>query len=330
MDVKSVVYEVLAEYQLYPKYIERIGKVYKVVSEGRVFALKETDIRASENLFVTYPLLYNKGFYRFLPLYKTQNGQFAVLRNKKLYYLSPWIGGERPVETNHTTKMLKELARLHFLTSKETKTDKTDIEQHYEQTSTLWKRELKYLERWAEQCEQKWYMSPFEWEFVQYFNEFYKAYEYALRTFTMWKNTILESNKIRTVLLHGNVSRDHFVYDEKGYGYFINFEQSRFGASYQDLLPFFSKTLRTYPIQGEDYTTWLTTYMKSYPLTESEILLLKSYLAHPGFIITLLNRYDERSVTNHEYKSTKRIQKAYWQLKNIEKIIMQLEMGSKS
>lgn len=325
------VYEILKEYQIQPRHLEKIGKVYKVFSGNNVFALKETEVTKGKNLFSIYPFLYHKGFYRFVPLYPAKNGQYMILRDQKLYYLMPWLGSEsRPVETNHARKMFRELARLHLLTSQEMEMDQTNIEDHFERTSGQWNKEMQYLDSWIEQCEQKWYMSPFEWEFVQYYHEFQKAYEYALRTLKIWKDTMLESKKIRTVLLHGKVSLDHFVFDDKGYGYFINFDESRIGSSYQDLLPFLSNTLSTYPMNGEDCMEWLNIYMKHYPLKETELLLMKSYLAHPGFMIQLLNRYQTRVAPNHELKYTKKIQQAYWKLKNIENIIMKLEMQTES
>jgi len=322
------VYEILKEYQIQPRYLEKIGKVYKVFSGNNVFALKETDVNKGKNLFSTFPFLYHKGFYRFVPFYPAKNGQYMISRDQKLYYLMPWLGsGERPVEANHAEKMIRELARLHLLTSQEMEMDPTYIEEHFERTSGQWNKEMKYLDSWIEQCEQKWYMSPFEWEFVQYYHEFRKAYEYALRTLNIWKDTILESKKIRTVLLHGKVSLDHFVFDDKGFGYFINFDESRIGSAYQDFLPFLSNTLNTYPTNGEDCIEWLKIYMKYYPLKETELLLMKSYFAHPGFMIRLLNRYQTRAAPNHEWKYTKKIQQAYWKLKNIENVVMRLEMG---
>lgn len=325
---QRTIYEVLKEFQIHPDHFEKIGKVFKVYSGQQIFALKETDAKKGHNLFSVYPILYHKGFYRFVPLYSTRDGKFAILKEKKLFYLMPWIGNDsRPVETNHAKKMFQELARLHFLTSREAEIDKNNIEEHFENTSSQWKKEMAYLDRWVEQCEEKWYMSPFEWEFVQYYNEFRKAYEYAHRTLENWKNTILDTKKIRTVLVHGKVSLDHFVFDEKGYGYFINFDESRIGASYQDLLPFISKTMRSYPTSGEDCINWFNAYRKQYPLSETELLLIKSYLAQPGFIIQLLDRYQLQRIPNHERKYTKQIQQAYWQLKNIENIVMQLEKG---
>lgn len=317
---------ILAAYKIQPQHIEQRGKVYKIFTGEQVFALKETDVHKGNQMYHYYQLLYRKGFYRFIPLYPTSNGQFAVIDQHKLYYLMPWLTNEnRHDGANHEKKMIRELARLHLLTSEEIKVDQDVIKEHYERTKLRWENEQNSLVQWMEQCEKKWYMSPFEWEFVQYYNDFEKAYQYALRKLTEWRKALESKKKMRTVLVHGKINPTHFIYDDKGYGYFINFENSYRGASYQDLLPFLAKKLNTYPVKSEETIDLIYTYMKHYPLHESEKLLFKSYFAHPGSIIKLLERYTTKTAINHERKWTTNIQKSYWQLKNIEYVMMRME-----
>ncbi len=320
------IWEVLQSFQIWPERIEKKGKVYKVYSQGRVYACKETSVRKGNKLHALFSFLYYKGFYRFVPVFPANTGQYAVYKDHKLYYLMPWLEGvKRQADSGHTVKMFRELARLHFLTSRDLKIEKERIREHFEKTSLQWKREIAFLDKWIERCEQKWYMSPFEWGFVRYYNEFRNAYHYALYTLEQWKIKIEEERKWRSVLLHGSLSPDHFLTDDQGYGYFINFERSRFGAPYQDLLPFFSEVLRTWPAQHDDCLNWLKSYIKNFPFTDAEMLLFKSYFSQPGYIIRLLNRYETRRVANHELVYSKLLEQEYWRLKNTEYVISRLE-----
>lgn len=318
-------HSVLREYNVIPDHIEPYGKAYRVYHGDRSYALKEMDARNSINFYNTFQILFTKGFQRFVPLYPTKHYQYGVMRQHKLYYLAPWIESNQEEKIENEKKMFRELARLHHMTAQEMKVEKEVIEEHFERTNLQWQKEREVLDLWIEQAEQKWYMSPFEWEFVQYYNEFRKAYEYALRKLEDWKQKMLEEKKMRSVLVHGKLQPDHYIVDHNGYGYFINFENSHIGSSFQDLLPYLSRTLNTYPKQCDECIDWIYTYMRNNPLHETEKLLLKSYLAHPGFIFHLLQKYTTRTAANHELKMTKRIQKSYWRLKNIEYVISRME-----
>ncbi|NCU16951.1 spore coat protein YsxE [Pallidibacillus pasinlerensis] len=320
-----LVRDILREYNIIPDHIVPYGKVYRIYSRDKSYALKEMPAHQSVNFYNTFQILYTKGFHRFVPIYPTKNYQYGVMRNNKLYYLAPWIEGKQDEKTEYEKQMFRELARLHHVTAQQIKVDKEVIEEHYERLNLQWKKEMEVLDVWMQQAEQKWYMSPFEWEFVQYYNEYRKAYEYALKRLEDWKKKMLEEKKMRSVLVHGKLEPDHYLLDENGYGYFINFERSRIGSSFHDLLPYLSRALNTYPKQCEECIEWIYTYMRNNPLQETEKLLLKSYLAHPGFMFRLLEKYMTRTAANHERKMTTRIQKSYWRLKNTEYVISRME-----
>ncbi|MCU9614032.1 spore coat protein YsxE [Caldibacillus lycopersici] len=322
----AIVRDILKEYNLRPSYYEKIGKVFKVYTNENVYALKRMDIQDGNTFFNYLQYLYKKGYYRIVPFYPTKKGHYSVLRNRKLFYLMPWINDENRKDHNEKTKkMIRELARLHAVTAKEVEIQKEMITEHYKQMSLQWKREIDYLDRWMDQCEQTWYKSPFQWEFVQYYDEIRKAYEFSLSALEQWYQKIQNAEKIRTVLIHGKLAPEHFVQDEKGYGYFINLEKSQINSPFRDLLPYLAKQLKTYPSQKEEVIDWILTYMKYYPLREEEKLLFKSYLAQPGNFIHLLEGYQTRRLSNHEMKYTKRLQHAYWMFKNIEYIVMRME-----
>jgi len=319
--------EVLKEYGIKPHYVEKLGNIYKVYSQNKTYALKRVKSKDVRNFFPYYQFLYQKGYYRFVPIYPTNQGTTAVLKGQDLYYLMPWFSNQQSEpEKDRAKKMFRELARLHSITKREVEIEKELIEEHYERMRLEWQKELEFLNSWFAQCERKWYMSPFEWEFVQYFNEIQKAYEFVFNSLEKWKNQLQEKQKIRTVLVHGKIHPDHFIYDNQGYGHFINFEKATFSSPLHDLLPYLVRSLKTYPNQCNDCIEWILQYFKHYPISPEEKLLFKSYLAHPGHFIKIVSKYQSQNMrANRELYFTKKLQHTYWMFKNIEYIVMRLE-----
>lgn len=323
--VMGEIQSILQEFGLQADYIEKIGKVYKVHSDGIQYGLKGIDVTLGDAFLQHIQLLYQKGYYRFVPVYPAKNGQIMVLRGRKLYYLMPWLPNQRPAETDTMKYMFRELARLHGITTKEVDNTVEAINSHYGKVRLLWIREMDMFDQFMEMCERKVYMSPFEGEFVQYYHEIIKAYEYALDQLKNWKETASTREKIRVALCHSSFLPDHFVFDERGYGHFINMEKCKWSMPFKETLPYLIQSLRSYPKKGEHWVDWIFHYMKYYPLREDEKYLFKSYLAHPGHFLPTLRKYQERKIINHELEMTKRLQKNYWLFKNIEWVVMRME-----
>ncbi|WP_062355397.1 spore coat protein YsxE [Bacillus kwashiorkori] len=316
---------ILKEYNIRPRYVEQHGKVYKIFSKDDIYALKEMNGMRGVHFFQQLPFLYKRGFHRFVPVYPTKTGNYSVIMNNRVYYLMPWVESALRDDSEQSKQMMRELAKLHTLTTKDITVTKEAVEENLERINQQWKRELTLLEEWVERCENKVYMSPFEWEFVQYYFEVKKALEYAVRTINLWGEQAKENDKARTTFIHGKIAPNHFLLNEKGYGFFINLENSRYASPIHDLLPYLSNRLRTHPKHCNETIELLFTYLKYNPLRKEEMLLLKSYLAYPGDFLQIVRQYDRKKIINHELRMTNRLQKRFWHIKNIEYIIMKLE-----
>lgn len=317
---------ILKEYHLQPRYIEKIGKMYKVYAQDEIVGLKGMEIQKGLEMIQSHQLLYNKGFLRFVPIYLTKNRNNGVMVANQFYYLIPWLKGSNMAR--HEKKgeyMFRELARMHSLTAKEISINEKEVEEHHQQTKLRWEKEMNVFDRVMDVFEQKWYMSPFEWLFVENYHQIRQAFDYAFTMLNQWYELIMEKKKTRTVLIHGKLSFDHYIFDEKGYGYFINLENSRITSPYYDLLPFFSHWLDSYPTECSECVEWLSMYNKYFPLREEERKLLKAYFAYPGAIIDVLSEYFQVKKINHELELTKKLQQKLWYMKNIEYLIMQME-----
>lgn len=317
--------EILQYYRIKPTFVENFGKIHKVYAKDGTFAVKVIDPHNGTDFLKHVQFLYQKGYNRIVPIYPTHDGRYAVLHKNQLYYLMPWLTNEeREDHTERTPMLFRELARLHTLSSKETTISSEERTEHYETTIAQLEKDREFLTGFIEECEQKWYMSPFELLFCMYYQDISQALTYSQKRLEEWYEGTKEKEKVRMVITHGKISSEHFLYDERGYGYFINFEKSRPGSPIHDLLPFLSRSLKTYPKRADDAVEWLTKYFKYFPFKEDENHLFMSYLAHPGQILRVAEKYHKRTTKKDELKLVQQLQKRYWHLKNIEYVVMKL------
>lgn len=321
------VQEVMKYYMLQVHYSETFGRIYKVYTDQGVYALKSIAPEHRMDFIKSIQRLYQRGYNRAVPIYITQDGRYGVLHNNRLYYLMPWLSNEELGERNEKHKqMFRELARIHALTAKDVEIEIEEREAHYEKTTDLWRKQQQFVEEFIQHCEKKWYMSPFELMFCSYYFDVAQSLSFSLRKLEAWYEKTKEDEKVRTVVIHGKVSIQHFLLNERGFGYFINFENARSAPQHFDLLPFFVKYCNTYPIRCDECVEWLYHYNKYYPLREEELMLFISYLAYPTNILQTIETYHERKYDHKtEFLHVKQLQKNYWQLKNIEYLVMKIE-----
>jgi len=325
--VSSDLREILSHYMLHLHYSESFGRIHKVYTNQGVYCLKTIPPEKSMDFVKYLQRIYQRGYYRAVPVYVTADGRYGVLHKNKLYYLMPWLTNDESGERNEKHRqMFRELARIHSLTVKDIEVDKQDREIHYEKTTDEWKRQQSFVEEYIEKCEQKWYMSPFELLFCSYYYDISQAITFALRKFEEWYEKTKDEETVRSVIIHGKFSLQHFLLDERGSGYFVNFENSKQLPQHFDLLPFFVKYCNTYPIRCDECVDWLYYYYKFFAMREEEMLLYISYLAYPSIIFQTIEMYHtEKYERKTEAQYVMELQKNYWQLKNIEYFVMKIE-----
>jgi len=313
---------ILKNYGLEPTFVESLGKIEKVYTNQGVYALKKMNPNQGIDFIHYVQNLYQHGYNRIVPIYPTLDGRYGVLYDSNLYYLMPWLSNE---EKGDHTKLFRELARLHMVSAREVKVNKEERKDHYEKSIEEIEREEEFIVGFIEECEKKVYMSPFELQFCTYYHTISQALSFSKRKLTEWYESTKEKDKARIVIIHGKVANDHFLYDQKGYGYFVNFEKSTIGSPTHDLLPFTVNSLRGYPKHAEDLIEWLYIYFKFFPFKEEEMQLFLSYLAQPSFIIRTTEQLFHEGNNRHERKAVKKLQRDYWLLRNIEYVVSRIE-----
>ncbi|WP_169891119.1 spore coat protein YsxE [Litchfieldia alkalitelluris] len=311
---------ILQKYNLSVDYLEEINsRVTKIYTQHGTYALKE--ISNSQNLHFIRHIdnLYKDGFTKIVPIFQTVDKKYVVNHENKFFYLMPWLSNDSHTERESKHHQLfKLLARLHTVTSKEAKFSEDDVKHHYQSLKDTWEKRNKYLEDYVEECEKKLYMSPFELQFVTHYNEMMQACHFAMARLDEWYEKVVEVKKFRTALTHGKVTSNHLLYDKAGSGYFSSFEKAKQATPVNDLISFYYRTLRTYPINCDDCIEWYNHYNQHYHLRDEEIQLFLSYLTYPEPMYREVVKYKERKKEGNEQKAVTNFLKSYWLNKNIE------------
>jgi spore coat protein YsxE len=317
---------ILNHYQIEPFFVEDFGRVQKVYSRKGNFALKKIDPQNGTDFIRHVHFLYQKGYNRIVPIYPTVDGRYAVLHEKDLYYIMPWLPNEvTETRSERHRQLFRELARLHTLSAKEIPVKKEERTEHYEKTISQYEKNQEFLDGFVGECEKKTYMSPFELLFCLYFNEIGLALRFSKSKFEEWYENTKEQEKARAVIIHGKISSEHFLYDERGYGYFTNFEQAGFGSPIHDMLPFLSRTLNTRPKRNDECIEWVQHYHKYFPFKTDEKLLFLSYLAYPISLIQVVEKYYHKEPhKRNELQFLRQLLRGYWHHKNTEYVAMRL------
>lgn len=318
---------VLKQYPIEPYFAEDFGRIKKIYTKTGTYALKKIHPYEGTDFIRQIQFLYQKGYNRIVPVYPAKDGRYAVLHNKSLYYLMPWMPNEIK-EDHHSERqkqLFRELARMHTLSAKDLEIKPEARQEHFNQTMKEWEKEEEFLNGFIESCENKVYMSPFELMFCLYYSHIRQAIHFAKQKLESWHERTKDQKKSRTVVLHGKVSTEHFLFDERGYGYFINFENARQGSPIQDLLPFLARSLKTFPKRSDDCVDWIYSYLKYFPFREDEMLLFLSYLAFPAGIIRIAETYHQRKAEIDERKFVQKLQRQYWLLGNTAYVVTRID-----
>ncbi|MFY4774705.1 spore coat protein YsxE [Metabacillus sp. RGM 3146] len=317
---------ILSQYQMEPEFAEQITQnLLKVYTKHGVFGLKK--MKENRNYYFPELLgeLQQKGFSDLVPVYQNQAGSYLTPVNQQYYYLMPWFQDEQEEERDSKHDyFFKEIALLHGRTLKEVSFTAKDSELHHERLTKKWNKDIYDYERFVEKCEKQWYLSPFELQAVTYYMEVSRASEFAREKLNEWKEEMAEKENGRMVLNHGRLSIRHFIYDRDGKPYLTNFEKAHYSNPIDDMLQFFARTFKTYPIRCDECVDWFYSYQRQFPYSKEETSLFLSYLAYPEPILQSIRSYAEKQERRSELDYNRGLMQAYWTFKNVEYFVMRV------
>lgn len=175
---------------------------------------------------------------------------------------------------------------LHNKTTYYSNVDIDDYKKNYEEL----KENIRYLKEYYDNLitniENKVYMSPSELLLARGISIIFSALNYCDYKLDLWYKSIKDKTRRRHVLIHNNLSLDHFIRGKKLY--LISWDNAKADLPIYDLY----KLYRLYALDF-DFKSLLEKYQKYYPLLEDEINLFYILISIPDKFVFTNNTYDD-------------------------------------
>ncbi len=250
--------DVIKKYNLKPiSYIKK-GNALIIDTKEKKYVIKEK-IRNPD----IYEYLDSRNFNYYPPVISDDDYEISEYLNDKL------IPEEQKLE-----ELMKLTALLH---SKTTYYQKTNIADNKEIYETL-NNNILYLKSYYEDIitliDSKEFMSPAEYLFARNYAKVLDSLSYCEQKVEEWYKKVESNTSERIVVLHNNLSLDHFVYNQDKS--LLSWRKAKFGKPIFDLVTIYNRYGNKY-----DFKEKLSLYEEVYSLKEEEKDLLYIMISMP-------------------------------------------------
>ncbi|TSB46254.1 spore coat protein YsxE [Alkalicoccobacillus porphyridii] len=316
---------VLFHYDLIPDQIEEVGngKVLKLTTPRGIFALKQTQIAHNQvdELIHAMHRLVKLGYKQAVPILPTKYGEYIVTMGKTSYYLMPWIQSpEYTARESREEKLIDQMGVIHRITVKTQELSLEQLEQSYRQLLTKWESKQLELIHFADQAEQKIYMSPFELTYLTHIHSLDQMAEAAKMYLNEWYEAAKEKGKYRSVLNHGRLSRSHALFTADNEPFLINFERVSLDTPARDLATFCRQSFPHAQWSEDEVVKWFSRYEHHLPLLDEEKQLLSSYLIFPEPIVFAVDFYRKKENQWSELAHVQRLEKRILSMRKAQRL----------
>lgn len=253
--------EILKKYNIIPQTISYKNKVKIITTTKDRYCLKLKESSTSN----VYSYLNNHNFNNYVPPINDYNDP---------YELYPYIAEKNLDRETKALDLIYTISLLHTKTTTYQEINLDQIKQLYEDISNQINNLLMYYYDLQDYIENKEYMSPAEYYLIRNINRIYISLNNAKYDITNWYKLKEKSKQERQVLLHNNVSLEHFL--ENDNSYLINWKNARQGNVVYDFLSFFKNDYKLLEMES-----LFDIYQSKYRYTEDEITLFSALLQIP-------------------------------------------------
>lgn len=316
---------VLEAYKIVPRYVEPYGKVLKIYTPFGNYALKkyETGSRNPIEMIETVASLFQRGFQNVAPIFRGVQGEYLVEDGQEFYYMMPWYEEGQALSQRHRyEQMFKQLSILHNKTVDTQEVGEEEITAYAEGFRAQLNFVKENLTEELLRCESKGYMSPSELFFCTTYFKSKQAIEFSEARLAEWEDWAKEVKESRTVINHGDLSLAHYVVDQTGRGYFINFEKSKLASPVNDLIQVSHELLQGLPLHNETKWNWLQNYFQNFEWSKGERSLYMVHLSNPMDWLDF--RMASMRENQSELKKVGKLQQIYWKMINTEYMVSKL------
>lgn len=243
-----------------------------------------------------YTYLHHQNFNSYLPPIKKDN-------NYDFYH---YIEEDKYNQEEKSNILINLMSELHNKTTTYHKLSNEIIEKIYISTKNELISLRNYYYEIQDYYETKEFPSPEEQLLLNNISNIYKAINYSEYKINTWYEKIKQTDKIRYVQLHNNLSLNHLLIKQKNY--LISWDNSKKDLPIYDFINFYKNEFNNLNMKN-----LFSLYQRKYKYTEEEQLLFESLISIPPKITFkkthLINTIETRKHLNYVERTSEFLSK---------------------
>lgn len=254
------IHDFLKSHNIKPTRYEKRGKVYFIEVDNELYAIKKKNESKDE----IYRYLNARNFNYYPTILTSEEYEVTNVVNDIKYPLEQKIIDLIDVVAllHSKTSFYKEIESDYFKELYENIMENINsLEEYYTDIITMIEKEI--------------YMSPSYYFLARNISLFFESLYYAKENLNIWYDAVSKKNKIRVVVVHNNLSLDHFLKNNNSY--LISWDKSKIDIPIFDLYKLYKKHALEF-----DFEIILREYEKKYPLLDEERILLFVLISLPN------------------------------------------------
>ena len=202
------------------------------------------------------------------------------------YYIMDYLEEQKMPIEQKMLDLINLTSLLHNKTTFYSNVDFDDYKKNYEELKATINDTINHYENLISHIESVQFMSPAELLLARGISIIFSALNYSNNSLDIWYKIVRDKNRRRHVLIHNNLSLDHFIRSDNAY--FISWDKSKIDIPIYDLYKLYKEYAFNF-----DFKYLFSKYEKNYPLLEEERMLLFILISIPDKITFTDNIYND-------------------------------------
>lgn len=261
------------QYDIRPNQYRKVGKAMFVSTNQGTIVVKEKSETMDPHI---YEYLDSRSFNYYPPHVGESNDRYEITN---------YIEEIAMPEEQKMMDMIHLVALLHSKTTHYKEVDEADFKKIYEDIQNNIEYLYSYYTDLISVVETKTMMSPAEYLLARNITKILSSINYSKHELEVWYELVKGKRKQRFVVVHNNLSIDHFIRNKESY--LVSWDKAKIDLPIFDLYKLYKRHALDY-----DFETLLSVYERSYPLLEEERKLLFILISLPDKIEMKSSIYD--------------------------------------
>ena len=202
------------------------------------------------------------------------------------YYIMDYLEEQKMPIEQKMLDLINLTSLLHNKTTFYSNVDFDDYKKNYEELKATINDTINHYENLISHIESVQFMSPAELLLARGISIIFSALNYSNNSLDIWYKIVRDKNRRRHVLIHNNLSLDHFIRSDNAY--FISWDKSKIDIPIYDLYKLYKEYAFNF-----DFKYLFSRYEKNYPLLGEERMLLFILISIPDKITFTDNIYND-------------------------------------